>query len=380
MKKVNLLSIALMLIIGANAQTVTLQPYLQNPAPDGVTIMWCTAEPCYSRVEYGTDTVNLKTARDVQHGIVVANNTANKIRIAGLQPGRKYYYRICSEKIESFGGYKKTFGATYRSPFYTFTTLEDASENFTAIIFNDIHSKLPVFAQLAERLKDIQYDFAVFNGDCFQDPSSESNELNILSTFIDKMNGAEKPLYFLRGNHETRGAFALGWPSLFDWDGGRPYFAFSFGDTRFVLLDNGEDKVDSSPEYSGLIDFEEFRKQETEWLINETKSKAFTQAKRRILIHHTPLYGWENIYSPGFIACKELWEPVLRIQPIDLVVTGHTHRFAFHPANAVGNPHPLVIGGGNTEKAATVMILAKRSDKLTLKILWIDGRTEEKNL
>ncbi|MDR2562804.1 MAG: metallophosphoesterase [Prevotellaceae bacterium] len=377
MKQIKIFSLALFLSwSGVHGQTVTVQPYLQNPAPDGVTVMWRTAEPCYSRVEYGTDTINLKIARDVQHGIVVANNTANKIRITGLKPGQKYYYRICSEKIDSFGGYKKIFGSTYRSPFHSFTTFESKRENFIAVIFNDIHSKLPVFEKLTGLLQKIDYDFAVFNGDCFQDPSSETNELNVLSCFVDKMNGAEKPLYFLRGNHETRGAFALGWPSLFDWEGNKPYFAFSFGDTRFVLLDNGEDKVDSSPEYSGLIDFADFRNEETVWLTKETESEAFKQAKRRILIHHTPIYGWENKYSPGFIACKDLWEPIFRTTPFDVAITGHLHRYTYYPKNAVGNPFPLVIGGGNTEKAATAILLEKRGNKLTIKILWINGKEE----
>ena len=376
MKKIALLSLALLLSRGVHGQTVTVQPYLQNPTPDGVTVMWRTAEPCYSRVEYGTDTLDLKTARDVRHGIVVANNTANKIRITGLESGRKYYYRICSEKIDSFGAYKKTFGATYRSPFRSFVTPDSKRENFTVVIFNDIHSKLSVFEKLSELVKNVDYDFAVFNGDCFHDPSSEKNELKVLSCFVDKMNGAEKPLYFLRGNHETRGAFALGWPSLLDWKGDKPYFAFSFGDTRFVLPDNGEDKVDSSPEYSGLVDFTDFRNEETAWLTEETKSETFKRAKRRILIHHTPIYGWENIYSPGFIACKDLWEPIFRTVPFDVAITGHLHRYAFHPKNAVGNPFPMVIGGGDSDETATVILLEKRGDRLTLKILWIDGRTE----
>ena len=376
MKKMYFLAILLSVACFAAAQNITLSPYLQNPSFDGITVMWRTDAPCYSRVEYGVDTVNLKIARSVEHGIVVANNTKNKIRITGLKPGQRYYYRICSERIDSFGAYKKTFGDTYRSPFYSFVTPSDKGEDFTAVIFNDIHSKMPLFDALAKLVRNVDYDFAVFNGDCFNDPISEDNELKILADYVQKMNGAKKPLYFLRGNHETRGAYALGWSSLFDWDGNMPYFAFTFGDTRFVLLDNGEDKVDTSHEYSGLVDFADFRAEETEWLKKEIASPAFKNAKRRILIHHMPIYGWENEYSQGFIACKDLWEPIFKTTPFDIAITGHLHSYAFHTKGKVNNPFPLVVGGGNSEKSATVTILEKKGKKLTLKALWIDGKTE----
>ena len=355
---------------------IPIKPYLQNPSQNGITLMWRTSEPAYSWVEYGTDTLNLKKVHDVEFGIVRANNTNNKIRLNGLNPDTKYFYRVCSQEVVAFGAYKKEFGQIHYSPFYSFTTFGNTINSFTAIIFNDIHSQLSVFDSLVKKLEGINYDFAIFNGDCFNDPISEENELKILSHFSEKMNGAETPLFYLRGNHETRGTYALGWPSLFDWAGGNPYFAFTFGDTRFVLLDNGEDKNDKSIEYSGLADYTGFRLKETEWLKNEIKSKDFKKSNKKILIHHMPIYGWENRYDSGFIACKDLWNPIFEKTSFNIAITGHLHHYKFYKKGETGNPFPLVIGGGNNENSATVMVLTKQGNKLTLKVFKLNGETD----
>lgn len=91
------------------------KPYLQNPVNGGITVMWETAVPAYSWVEYGTDKENLKRARLLVDGQVICNNDLHKIRIEGLQPGQKYYYRVCSTEILLYKAYSKAFGHTAKS-------------------------------------------------------------------------------------------------------------------------------------------------------------------------------------------------------------------------------------------------------------------------
>ena len=363
--------------LSATAQSfLSVQPYLQNPALDGITVMWQTTEPSYSWIEYGIDSLNLKVARTVEHGIVLANINRHKVRIDGLAPGQKYYYRVCAQKVLRYESYRKEFDEVEKTGFYSFTTLDTKGTDFTCIIFNDLHSILPLFDKLCEQLKDIEYDFSVFNGDCFQDPSSKEQAVSVLSHFAQGMNGSCKPVFFVRGNHEIRGAFAADLPNLFDWDGNKPYFSFSFGDTRFVFLDNGEDKHDGHVEYYNMNEFDEFRYKQTAWLMDEITQPAFKNANRRILIQHIPIYSWENRYDPGFIPCRELWEPLFKIIPFDINITGHLHRFAFYPAEQVDNPFPLVVGGGNNEQTARVLILQKKGNSLTLKSIDCLGQIE----
>ncbi len=377
MKSLIIMYIFVMCCLSAAAQPfLSLQPYLQNPARDGITVMWRTVDPSYSWIEYGTDSAHVKIARTVEYGIVLSNITRHKVRINGLAAGQKYYYRVCSQKVLKYEGYKKEFDKPAKTKFYSFTTLDAKGTDFTCVFFNDLHSNLPVFDLLCKQLKDVSYDFTVFNGDCFQDPSSEEHEAGILAHYTNAVNAANKPAIFMRGNHEIRGVYATGWPSLVDWDGDHPYFSFSFGDTRFVFLDNGEDKNDGHVEYSNMNEFDEFRDRQTSWLMNEITQPDFRNASRRVLVQHIPIYSWDNNYDPGFIPCHDLWDPIYKKTPFNINITGHLHRFNFYTTGKVGNPFPLVVGGGNNEQSARVMILQKKGNRLTLKAIDCQGKTE----
>ena len=356
---------------------IWLQPYLQNPATDGITIMWQTNDPSYSYVEYGTDTDNLKVGRIVEHGIVAANITKYKVRLTGLTPDTKYFYRICTQTVLKYQDGSKELGPEHRTAFFSFTTLGTTAENFTCIIFTDLHNNTDLCDKLMAqvRSKGIEYDFSIFNGDIFQNPPSEATVFGLISAYNRSVDAANKPAIYLRGNHETRGLYALQFPQYFDWKNGQPYFAFNYGDTRFVFLDNGEDKNDGHIEYSGLVDFDSFRKQQTDWLINELAGEEFTNAFRKILVHHIPLYGYTNDVDPGFFPCFDLWDPIFSTTPFDVDITGHLHGFRFLPKGSAsgGNPFPLVVGGGSTEQDGRVMVLIKKGEVLTIKALDVNG-------
>jgi predicted phosphodiesterase len=338
--------------------------------------MWRTTDPSYGYIEYGTDTDNLKIARSVEDGIVIANITRHKIRIAGLKPDTKYCYRVCTQKTIKYGSYPNVeFSPVEKSEFFSFTTLASTPKDFTCLIFTDLHNNLTIYDKLMDQVQTqgIEFDFSIFNGDIFENPASESQALNLITRYNQRVNAANKPVIYLRGNHEIRGAYAFQLPTFFDLANGEIYFALTYGDTRFVFLDNGEDKRDFHVEYSGLVDFDSFRERQTEWLKEELTNDAFTGAFRKILVHHIPIYGWDNSWDPGFMPCFDLWDPVFRTAPFDLDITGHLHAPAFHTKNAVNNPFPLAVGGGVPEASSRVMVLIKKGDVLTLKMIDCSG-------
>ena len=67
MKKNCLFICMLAMVISAFAQDTAklflTKPYIQNPANNGMTILWETVKPTYSWVEYGTDTTQLSRER-----------------------------------------------------------------------------------------------------------------------------------------------------------------------------------------------------------------------------------------------------------------------------------------------------------------------------
>jgi endonuclease/exonuclease/phosphatase family metal-dependent hydrolase/predicted phosphodiesterase len=350
--------------------------YLQNPTTDAMTVMWLTSVPAYSWVEYGTDSLNMQIAKTWVEGIAMANNKLNRIQLNGLQPGTCYYYRVHSQEITLYQAYRKEFGHTATTGIRSFTTLDDSKTDFTAIIFNDLHDIFPLFDKLNEQVKNIPVDIVFFNGDNISDVQTEEAAVRTISHFTRGIGGDGVPSIFVRGNHEARGAYS---PFLWNLLGkvgiNHSYGAFNIGDTRFVVLDAGEDKPDNHWVYYGMNDFTQFRKDQAEFLKKEIVSDEFKSAAKRVLIHHIPIYGWENAYAESFIPGRDFWSDILAEAPFDIAINGHTHRFKYIPKGESGNNFPVMIGGGNNEQSATVAILQKQGNQMTLTVLNAEGET-----
>lgn len=346
------------------------KPYLQNPAGNGITISWLTNVPVHSWVEYGTDG-NLDQKLELYvDGQMLCNNYHHKFRLEGLIPGETYSYRVCSREIALYEAYRKEFGETAFSDTYTFRLPSEKDTGFTAIIFNDIHQRMNLMDIFSELIRDIDYDFVIFNGDNIDDPKNEAQAVASLSYMNEKVNAGSVPVFYLRGNHEIRNAYSIGLRDLLDYVGDKTYGAFNWGDTRIVMLDCGEDKPDDHWVYYGLNDFSGLRKDQAGFLKDELKSKQFKRASKRVLIHHIPVYGLpEGAYNPSLGE----WGDILRKAPFNVSIHGHTHRFAYHEKNSLGNNFPVVIGGGNNPQSATIMILRKSGSVMTLQVLDANG-------
>ena len=346
-----------------------MKPYLQNPVGNGITVMWETTVPAYCWVEYGTDTTQLKRARTIVDGQVVCNNYLHKIRIDGLQPGQKYYYRVCSQDILLYQAYKKVFGNTAQSAFSEFTLPATDTDSFTAVVFNDLHQHTQTFRALCQQIKNVNYDFVVFNGDCVDDPVDHNQATSFISELTEGVCGDRIPTFFMRGNHEIRNAYSIGLRDHYDYVGDRTYGSFNWGDTRIVMLDCGEDKPDDHWVYYGLNDFTQLRNEQVDFLKKELSSKEFKKAGKRVLIHHIPLYG-----NDGKNLCANLWTKLLEKAPFNISLNAHTHKYAYHPKGELGNNYPVIIGGGYKMDGATVMILEKKKDELRVKVLNAKGK------
>ena len=346
------------------------KPYLQNPIGNGMTVMWETTVPAYCWVEYGTDTTQLKRARTIVDGQVVCNNKLHKIHINDLIPGQKYYYRVCSQEMLLYQAYKKIFGNTARSEFSEFTLPATNADSFTAIVFNDLHQHTKTFRALCKQIQHINYDFVVFNGDCVDEPVDHEQATSFICELTEGVHRDRVPTFFMRGNHEIRNAYSIGLRDHYDYVGNKTYGSFNWGDTRIVMLDCGEDKPDSHWVYYDLNDFTQLRNEQVDFLKKELSAKEFKKAKKRILLHHIPLYG-----NDGKNLCAELWTKLLEKAPFDICLNAHTHKYAYHPKGELGNHFPVIIGGGYKMEGATVMILEKRKEELRVRVLNAKGET-----
>lgn len=324
-------------------------PYLVAPSPTGVTLVWLTNNKAVSKVEFGTRADQPpKAAVSAHHGLIDANTTLHRITLSGLRPGTTYQYRAVSTEIVEFQPYRVKYGATV-SKEGSFTILDPAKEKFSLCVFNDCHDHVPELRKALGSIKWEGVDLVVALGDMMSHPESEEqlfrNFINPCTEFFAR----HIPLIFVRGNHETRGALARNLLEYFPSQTGRYYYSFDHGGVHFVVLDGGEDKADSNPEYSGLAAFDDYLKQETEWLESELMSPAFAAARFRVcLLHMPPAAGKAD--GPEFIRrpwIRDHWTSILGQAGLDLMICGHTHRYAELPANGKRS-YPIVIGGTET--------------------------------
>ena len=132
----------------------------------------------------------------------------------------------------------------------------------------------------------------------------------------------------MRGNHDTRGAFA---EHLLDYvgnDKGCTYFPIRLGRLWFVLLDAGEDKPDEHEEYGDIADYSAMRQAQIEMLEeiidNPDKEYKADDVELRIALSHVPLHCSKNF--PEMFA---KWTELLNKMGIHVMLAGHTHRVLF---------------------------------------------------
>jgi hypothetical protein len=152
------------------------------------------------------------------------------------------------------------------------------------------------------------------------------------------------PFYMARGNHEDRGRFATEYMNYFPTPTGKPYYYFRDGPVFFLVLDGGEDKPDTDIEYGGLAAYDAYRQEETEWLKSVVASEAFTQAPHRVVILHIPPYT-STWY--GTMEINRLFMPILNNADIDVMFSGHLHRYLFFDKGAKGNTFPILANSAN---------------------------------
>ena len=356
------------------ANSVIVGPYLQNISPTEATIMWVTHKNSFSWVEYG-DRMNLnRKFFSYQNGLIQANNRVNKITLPGIKSGQSHRYRIVSTEIVAVNGSQYKFGETMTSPIYSFDTPSETAEEFKMVIFNDHHERSQTIPQLLYRFgytgNEKDFDLVVFNGDVFDDLESEEQLINqFLIPCVDVF-AKQTPFLFVQGNHEVRGAFSRHLPDYLGFTNNQYYYAFTRGSVRVVVLDSGEDKTDDNWEYGGLVAFDQYREKQREWLRREIASPDFKAAAFRVvLIHISP---WHSGDWHGTLHCREMFGPLLNEGKIDLQVSGHTHRFAYHQPDKDHN-FPIIIGGGPIEGNRTIMKFHATPSNIKVKVLKDDG-------
>jgi predicted phosphodiesterase len=341
-------------------------PVLVNPAPDGVTVVCALKGPGTGWVEIGETGALGRRVDGGQGGLLPYSDSLLSVRVTGLKPGTKYFYRVHACPVNFKGPYSIKRGEELRSEVGSFTTLDPKAGQASFMVWNDTHETIPTLQGVIGALRERPADFLMWNGDVTNDVTDEAKVIaNYLypagQAFADRV-----PVFFGRGNHDIRGRYARRLPEYVSGPHGQYYYAFRQGPVAFIVMDTGEDKPDETPAYAGLGAFEAYRAEQTPWLERAIQDPAWTSATYRVAFLHIPLWWeaevperWTKLYGPGIIgwACEDgraKWHDLLVRGKVDVVISGHTHKYAWF-APKEGRPYGQLIGGGpKVEEATTI--------------------------
>ena len=379
MKKTAIIIAMLMLAaFGAKAVNIIHGPYLQNVTESEATFVWISDSTTVGWVEIAPDDgshfyqVPRPKYFDSRAGIKTESRI-HAVRVKGLAPGTKYRYRVYAREVLKHKGNYVEYGRTTATQVYqkeplAFSTLDPAAGSVNFAMVNDIHGNVEKLRTLIGETDLAKTDMVLFVGDMV---SVFESEEQVFSGFMDeavKLFASEIPMYYTRGNHETRGRGAYYFQDYFSPLSEHLYYMYRQGPVCFIALDSGEDKPDSDIEYYDLTMYEDYRDEQVEWLKEVVKSEEFKSAPFKVVTCHIPPFGgWF-----GDCEVAEKFMPVLEEAGVDIMLCGHLHRYEHKKAGECGS-FPVIVNSNDTVLKAEV-----DEHRISIQVLDMNGKTVDK--
>lgn len=169
-------------------------------------------------------------------------------------------YKIGSVRVIEQYSYGSRTGKELLSEEYSFSPAKENETTF--LVISDWHTQLQSAKKAIEYVGE--YDAIILLGDATPGVDYEEQVVQNIVEFSGDLSKGKIPVLYVRGNHETRGEYA---GKLLDALGlDEFYYTAQMGGCSFVVLDSGEDKDDSHPEYGGMNDYNTYRNSMVEWL------------------------------------------------------------------------------------------------------------------
>ncbi len=350
-----------------NKHVFLTKPYLFTISHNRMSVRCITNKLSYTWVEYGLDAAKLdQKALLVTDGLVHAYERIHEIHLEELKEGTQYYYRVVAKEVLRFEQEDTiTYGETIYSDVYSFSTMHENAEEVSWLVLNDIHDSPTSFPQLLDLNKNNPYDYVFLNGDMFNYQSGEEQIIEHLIKPCTDVFASQKPMLFVRGNHEMRGKFAHQLKDYFTYPQ-RQFYHYQFGSVFTIVLDTGEEEIET-----GFDKSDAYREMQAKWLENIMQSKEYQTATFKVVhMHIPPFYSFDQ---KGSRHCKKVFAPLFNRYKVDLVIAGHTHTFGVHPPAKEQHDYPIVIGGGPIPGNRTLIKVKANKQLLELQMLKDDG-------
>ena len=349
------------------------EPCLQAPAETTMGVTWRVSGLAKGVVEVADnpEMKDARTARPGGFGLVPIDTDALSVRIEGLRPATRYWYRTVTVPFTDYRNiYEAKLGTPVVGKIHSFTTL-GAGARAHFCVMNDTHANWPAFSMITEKMKELKPAAIIWNGDATNTTQDKDTAVEI---FLDppvpaRDYSADIPVLFESGNHDFRGSWISRKEEVMmarhpaertgaEWDL-KWNFAVRLGELALIGMDTGEDKPDGHPKWFGLANFEPYRRAEAAWLEKAFARPDIAAAPFKVVFCHIPLYAAPdhpdhphdgvkidpNDYAYWSRECFDLWNPIFERNGVQLVIAAHKHRFRIDPPSPGRHWHQIVGGG-----------------------------------
>ena len=308
---------------------ISTEPVVFDGGSDYYAVVWATSTKGSGCVKY-TYNGEEKTVWDSVAGTIRTDDTVHSVLIP-KEELQGNTYKVVSQYVGFKFGYNAGKGQTVESKEYSFGGIPK-EDGIKVLVATDIHEMESEMKKALKYFESETPDMILMLGDITSTSELKSQFANNFLSYAHTLSKGEIPIAYTRGNHETRGEFAAKVLDYIPTETDGFYMTFEFGSLGAIVLDSGEDKDDNHQEYSGLVNFEEYRNKEYKWLTSLEKSE-FENNRYTIAFCHNP-----NISDHFGMD----WLTPLANLDADLLVGGHYHKSEFKDDVAV----PTLYAGG----------------------------------
>ena len=361
-----------------SGKLIASAPMLQNYAETSVGVAFAVSALANGYVLIG-EKPDLSDARKVLCGgyrLADIDDKVIQVRVTGLKPATRYFYRIGADRIHYGHGYDMKVLETEEYPrVYSFVTAGKKLKNSSFCVINDTHARWDSINCIQDKVAALAPSCVIWNGDASNSQETLESQIQLfLDQPIDRRDyAAEIPYLFCPGNHDSRGMANRHLEKVWmyrqpeerdvrDWDLGRN-FAVRMGDIALVGLDTAEDKLDTNPIFAGLFKSAVYREAQVAWLRDALKRPEIASAPFLVAFCHIPLFDDDPTHNPGDVApadydpqysadyafwqrtCSRLWGPLLDKAGCQVLITAHMHHYRFD-APGPGHSWAQLVGGG----------------------------------
>lgn len=314
--------------VPARAADLSVTPYVQDPRPDGIQVLWETDDESLGAVEYGTTDAFGASAASPEAG------NRHEVALSGLEPGTLYHYRVLVD-----GEPAGVAG--------TFTTPPTTPTAFSFLVYGDTRSDAAAHSLIVSRMLEHPASFVINTGDLVSNGGVVAQWEEFFRIVADM--ARDMVLFPAVGNHdEVNKRLPESWWRFFRppaADAGHPsYYAWSWSNARFLVLDMyvaTEASVDCLYRIGAFEDCLDAA--QTDWL-----EVQLAEAEQDAAVDHVFVFVHIGPYSskPGRTGSAEIRSLLGRFlgSKVKAVFSGHDH---YYEHGLAGNRlHYIISGGG----------------------------------